>query len=265
MGFRPAVDRIVAQCPRDRQTLFFSATLAGEVGTVGQALHARRAPPRAHPDRHPARPRSSTASSPSSATSASTRCSASCAASATSRWSSCAPSAASTGWSSASAARASTSSGCTATSPRASASAPWQASRLRRRHPRGHRCGRARHRRRGDLARHQLRSARRPRRLRAPHRAHRPRRAHRRRRDLRRRRAGADVAAHRGRARPRPRARGQRAEPPTAGGRRPLAAAPALASAVRSGRRDHGRGARSATTANAMAARTKHAPTLHAR
>ena len=36
MGFRPAVDRIVAQCPHDRQTLFFSATLAGEVGKVAK-------------------------------------------------------------------------------------------------------------------------------------------------------------------------------------------------------------------------------------
>jgi ATP-dependent RNA helicase RhlE len=36
MGFRPAVDRIVAQCPRERQTLFFSATLAGEVGKVAK-------------------------------------------------------------------------------------------------------------------------------------------------------------------------------------------------------------------------------------
>src|SRR6185369_14556087 len=34
MGFRPAVDRIVAACPRDRQTLFFSATLEGEAGRV---------------------------------------------------------------------------------------------------------------------------------------------------------------------------------------------------------------------------------------
>ncbi|MBS1680034.1 MAG: DEAD/DEAH box helicase [Actinobacteria bacterium] len=32
MGFRPAVDRIVALTPRDRQTLFFSATLAGPAG-----------------------------------------------------------------------------------------------------------------------------------------------------------------------------------------------------------------------------------------
>jgi ATP-dependent RNA helicase RhlE len=36
MGFRPAVDRIVNQCPRDRQTLFFSATLDGEAGKVAR-------------------------------------------------------------------------------------------------------------------------------------------------------------------------------------------------------------------------------------
>jgi ATP-dependent RNA helicase RhlE len=34
MGFRPAIDRIVAACPRDRQTLFFSATLDGESGRL---------------------------------------------------------------------------------------------------------------------------------------------------------------------------------------------------------------------------------------
>src|SRR3954470_19441548 len=34
MGFRPVVDRIVAQTPRERQTLFFSATLDGEVGRI---------------------------------------------------------------------------------------------------------------------------------------------------------------------------------------------------------------------------------------
>jgi ATP-dependent RNA helicase RhlE len=37
MGFRPAVDRIVAQCPGDRQTLFFSATLDGEAGRIARA------------------------------------------------------------------------------------------------------------------------------------------------------------------------------------------------------------------------------------
>ncbi len=34
MGFRPAVDRIVRACPRERQTLFFSATLEGAVGKI---------------------------------------------------------------------------------------------------------------------------------------------------------------------------------------------------------------------------------------
>jgi ATP-dependent RNA helicase RhlE len=34
MGFRPAVDRIVEACPRERQTLFFSATLEGAVGKI---------------------------------------------------------------------------------------------------------------------------------------------------------------------------------------------------------------------------------------
>ncbi len=38
MGFKPAVDRIVAQCPRDRQTLFFSATLDGEAGRIASAF-----------------------------------------------------------------------------------------------------------------------------------------------------------------------------------------------------------------------------------
>jgi superfamily II DNA/RNA helicase len=34
MGFRPAIDRIVAACPEERQTLFFSATLDGEAGRI---------------------------------------------------------------------------------------------------------------------------------------------------------------------------------------------------------------------------------------
>jgi superfamily II DNA/RNA helicase len=37
MGFRPAVDRIVAKTPADRQTLFFSATLDGAPGRVAAA------------------------------------------------------------------------------------------------------------------------------------------------------------------------------------------------------------------------------------
>ena len=36
MGFRPAVDRIVGLTPGDRQTLFFSATLEGAVGSVAR-------------------------------------------------------------------------------------------------------------------------------------------------------------------------------------------------------------------------------------
>ena len=34
MGFRPAVDRIIAGCPKARQTLFFSATLDGDAGRL---------------------------------------------------------------------------------------------------------------------------------------------------------------------------------------------------------------------------------------
>jgi superfamily II DNA/RNA helicase len=37
MGFKPAVDRIVAQTPAQRQTLFFSATLEGATGKVAAA------------------------------------------------------------------------------------------------------------------------------------------------------------------------------------------------------------------------------------
>jgi ATP-dependent RNA helicase RhlE len=48
MGFRPAVDRIVRRVPRDRQTLFFSATLDGAVGKVA-AEYTRD--PRSHEHR----------------------------------------------------------------------------------------------------------------------------------------------------------------------------------------------------------------------
>jgi ATP-dependent RNA helicase RhlE len=37
MGFKPPVDRIVGQIPTDRQTMFFSATLAGDVGKLARA------------------------------------------------------------------------------------------------------------------------------------------------------------------------------------------------------------------------------------
>jgi ATP-dependent RNA helicase RhlE len=37
MGFKPQVDKIVRRLPRNRQTMFFSATLDGEVGTLARA------------------------------------------------------------------------------------------------------------------------------------------------------------------------------------------------------------------------------------
>jgi superfamily II DNA/RNA helicase len=37
MGFRPQVDRIVRRLPRNRQTMFFSATLDGEVGELARS------------------------------------------------------------------------------------------------------------------------------------------------------------------------------------------------------------------------------------
>ena len=37
MGFKPQVDRIVKHLPRERQTMFFSATLDGEVGELARA------------------------------------------------------------------------------------------------------------------------------------------------------------------------------------------------------------------------------------
>ena len=45
MGFKPAVDRIVAQTPSNRQTLFFSATLGGDAGRVAKAYTTH---PRTH-------------------------------------------------------------------------------------------------------------------------------------------------------------------------------------------------------------------------
>jgi len=54
MGFRPDVDRIVSATPRERQTLFFSATLDGEVGRLADRYtrSARRhehSPPASRP------------------------------------------------------------------------------------------------------------------------------------------------------------------------------------------------------------------------
>jgi ATP-dependent RNA helicase RhlE len=44
MGFQPQVDRIVRRLPKDRQTMFFSATLDGDAGRIAQAYtrEARR-------------------------------------------------------------------------------------------------------------------------------------------------------------------------------------------------------------------------------
>jgi ATP-dependent RNA helicase RhlE len=59
MGFRPPIDRIVAQCPAERQTLFFSATLDGDAGRVAReytsdpVMHEHAPPPRpAHEMEH---------------------------------------------------------------------------------------------------------------------------------------------------------------------------------------------------------------------
>jgi ATP-dependent RNA helicase RhlE len=52
MGFRPAVDRIVAHTPGDRQTLFFSATLEGTAGKVAASYtRAARSHTHAEPER----------------------------------------------------------------------------------------------------------------------------------------------------------------------------------------------------------------------
>jgi ATP-dependent RNA helicase RhlE len=38
MGFFPAINRIVKSCPEDRQTLFFSATMAGEIELIARRM-----------------------------------------------------------------------------------------------------------------------------------------------------------------------------------------------------------------------------------
>ena len=43
MGFQPQVDRIVARLPRERQTMFFSATLDGKVGELAHAYTSNAA------------------------------------------------------------------------------------------------------------------------------------------------------------------------------------------------------------------------------
>ncbi|MGE5527176.1 MAG: DEAD/DEAH box helicase [Methanosarcina sp.] len=55
MGFRPAVDRIVALTPNERQTLFFSATLEGAAGQVA-ASYTREARSHTHSEPEQAEP-----------------------------------------------------------------------------------------------------------------------------------------------------------------------------------------------------------------
>ena len=50
MGFQPQVDRIVARLPKQRQTMFFSATLDGKVGELARAYTQNPAPLRGAAD-----------------------------------------------------------------------------------------------------------------------------------------------------------------------------------------------------------------------
>jgi ATP-dependent RNA helicase RhlE len=54
MGFKPAVDRIVAKVRKDRQTMFFSATLEGAVGQIASA-YTRNATRHAYKPKHEAK------------------------------------------------------------------------------------------------------------------------------------------------------------------------------------------------------------------
>ena len=128
MGFRPAVDRIVARVPGRRQTLFFSATLDGEAGRVADAYTRDPLATSTSPRRRRRR-RSRTASSPSSTSTSCRRLIAELRRDDGLRWCSCARSAAPTGSSSGSRSAGVTPSRCTATSPSASASRRSPASR----------------------------------------------------------------------------------------------------------------------------------------
>ena len=130
MGFKPAVDRIVADAPRKRQTLFFSATLEGAAGKVAAAytsdarrhVHGRSVERRAggQPPLRPGRLAGRQARRPDRRAARRPGAAA--------PWSSSGPSAAPTGWSSALAPRTSPRSRCTATSPSPSARRRWPAS-----------------------------------------------------------------------------------------------------------------------------------------
>ena len=121
MGFQPQVDKIVARLPQKRQTMFFSATLDGEVGELARAYTT--APPRVEGSCPSEQGESSTASSPSRPRTRSRPSPASCRRSAASPWCSSGRSAAPTGSSASSPGTTSALSPCTATWARASASA----------------------------------------------------------------------------------------------------------------------------------------------
>ena len=95
MGFQPQVDKIVARIPRKRQTMFFSATLDGEVGELARAYTTN---PSRFEGELPVEQgaRCSTASSRSPPTTRSRRSHGCCPRNAASPSSSCAPSAAPT-------------------------------------------------------------------------------------------------------------------------------------------------------------------------
>ena len=192
MGFRPAVDRIVSQVSRDRQTVFLSATLTGEAGRIAQEytvdarVHEHRpAPVPRGRDRPPVRRACATPS-------AWTRCVSELRAERdlalvfvrTKRGADRLVKRLGT-------------QGVEAVAMHGDKSQRQREKALAslrgrpRRHAGGDRRRRARHRRRPHLPRHQLRPARGPRRLHAPRRAHRPRRAQRHRHHVRRRRPGA--------------------------------------------------------------------------
>ena len=170
MGFKPQVDRIVKRLPRDRQTMFFSATLDGEVGELARAYTQSPAGsrPSCRPSTHPAR--STTTSCRSRPTRRSTPWSSCSRPSAGSRSCSSAQSAAPTGSPASSSSAASSASMTSARAASAGARAVRERSRDdahrdRRRRPR------ARPRRRDP--RHQLRSARGREVVHAPRRPHR--------------------------------------------------------------------------------------------
>ena len=241
MGFRPAVDRLVAQCPADRQTLFFSATLDGEVGRIASvyttdAIRHEHAPaPETRADiehRFRAVDRESRIDAlvdelddaELALVFVRTKRGADRLVKRLDR----------------EGVRAVAMHGNKSQNQRERALAAFGAGRVE--HARRHRRRRARHRRHRHLARDQLRRPRRPRELRAPDRPHRPRGRHGHRDHVRRGRAGPRRRPDRRRAAParRVRARGPRAR----AARRTRAAATTAAVAAASSRAPRARARR---------------------